>query len=487
MSSYDEQYEGMNPHPSQEELKEMMAQKAYELFKVCDVEEKGFITKRDMQRLQSELPLTPDQLESVFDSLDDDGNGYLTLEEFTEGFGSFIGLKTGASTEIQEMDSEAVYGDEQIDHIEEEQQFVHMMNNVEAHNLFDDENTIKALWSRLRREDPELSGHFEDFLYKVSNDIKKSKENFNTLESALKSKSSAHDQEVKKLYEEMEYQIKQEKEKAVAEEQLKERQMRETLERELREKDLALQDMLHKHQEEKEKLEEELMKSQQNLEESKYYINQLKDQQKDEKRERARAALKLSEGIALERESLVKQLDMLRDVNRKLRDDKDEAEIRRILEGEQRKSESKQSPRKEQFERKGSILSNYFPSNRVTKRPTEGSISEDVGNTNIDRMDDGIECDDDMIETSDSFEFNHNQNNQSAHHKKNYHLRHSGQISDQNAKHKYDDGSHSDNEYEPHEGSTRHGFWDFSNGLGSHFYFFLYSGFSQISASWCSG
>ncbi|KAL3842123.1 hypothetical protein ACJMK2_020174 [Sinanodonta woodiana] len=137
MSSYDEQYEGMSPHPSQEELKEMMAQKAHELLKVCDVEEKGFITKRDMQQLQTQLPLTPNS--------------------------SFIGLKTGASTEVQEMDSEAVYGDEQIDHIEEEQQFIHMMNHVEAHNLFDDENTIKALWSCLWRDDPELSAHFEDF------------------------------------------------------------------------------------------------------------------------------------------------------------------------------------------------------------------------------------------------------------------------------------------------------------------------------------
>ena len=40
-----------------------------------------------MQRLQTELPLTPEQLEDVFDSLDEDGNGYLTREELTEGFG----------------------------------------------------------------------------------------------------------------------------------------------------------------------------------------------------------------------------------------------------------------------------------------------------------------------------------------------------------------------------------------------------------------
>lgn len=37
--------------------------------------------------MQDEMPLDPEQLELVFDSLDADGNGYLTFDEFIHGFG----------------------------------------------------------------------------------------------------------------------------------------------------------------------------------------------------------------------------------------------------------------------------------------------------------------------------------------------------------------------------------------------------------------
>ena len=37
--------------------------------------------------MQNEMLLEPEQLEIVFDSLDADGNGYLTFDEFIQGFG----------------------------------------------------------------------------------------------------------------------------------------------------------------------------------------------------------------------------------------------------------------------------------------------------------------------------------------------------------------------------------------------------------------
>jgi Ca2+-binding EF-hand superfamily protein len=64
-------------------MQQLIAAKAEELFNLCDTEQKGFIIKKDMQRLRDELGVEPEQLEDVFDSLDGDHNGYLTLEEFT--------------------------------------------------------------------------------------------------------------------------------------------------------------------------------------------------------------------------------------------------------------------------------------------------------------------------------------------------------------------------------------------------------------------
>lgn len=38
------------------------------------------------QRLNGGLPLSTEELENVFETLDSDGNGFLTLHEFSSGF-----------------------------------------------------------------------------------------------------------------------------------------------------------------------------------------------------------------------------------------------------------------------------------------------------------------------------------------------------------------------------------------------------------------
>lgn len=45
------------------------------------------------QRLHRELPLSAEELEDVFDSLDTDHTGYLTLEAFTSGFSRFSAIR----------------------------------------------------------------------------------------------------------------------------------------------------------------------------------------------------------------------------------------------------------------------------------------------------------------------------------------------------------------------------------------------------------
>lgn len=71
-----------------------LKERATELFSLCDSEQKGFITQNDLVHVITELglPLESKQVEQAFTKLDNDQNGYLTLEEFTEGFGLFLGI-----------------------------------------------------------------------------------------------------------------------------------------------------------------------------------------------------------------------------------------------------------------------------------------------------------------------------------------------------------------------------------------------------------
>ncbi|GIX94709.1 EF-hand calcium-binding domain-containing protein 4A [Caerostris darwini] len=69
------------------DLRETLQNKARDLFALCDPEGKGYATKTDIEALREEVPLPAGQLHEVFDALDANGDGKLTLNEFTDGFG----------------------------------------------------------------------------------------------------------------------------------------------------------------------------------------------------------------------------------------------------------------------------------------------------------------------------------------------------------------------------------------------------------------
>lgn len=111
-------------------LKMLLQSRAADLFKICDLEEKGFINKKDIQRMRESLNLTPEQLEEVFESLDVDNNGYLTLDEFTAGFSKYIGI------EWDDNDYSESSNFEHVD-LEADEEFRETMESLGASHLID--------------------------------------------------------------------------------------------------------------------------------------------------------------------------------------------------------------------------------------------------------------------------------------------------------------------------------------------------------------
>lgn len=66
-------------------------EKAVELFNACDINKRGKVSLYDLKQLTSVLDLSEDQISAIFNRLDDDKNGFITLDEFVNGFSHFTG------------------------------------------------------------------------------------------------------------------------------------------------------------------------------------------------------------------------------------------------------------------------------------------------------------------------------------------------------------------------------------------------------------
>ncbi|XP_062427061.1 EF-hand calcium-binding domain-containing protein 4B [Rhea pennata] len=325
--------------------------KAKEFFQICDLEGKGFITRQDMQRLHHELPLSLEELEKVFVTLDADGNGSLTPKEFTTGFSQFLLGQMALKKEIQESEGETAcipkWEESMSDDEDEEQEFSNLMDRLGAKKVLEDENDVKQLWLQLRKDEPHLLSNFEEFLTRIFSQFHEADDEKNELESALKKKIAAYDEEIQHLYEEMEQQIKKEKEQFI----LKDTERFQCYSRELECKLLSKEQDLEQLVQKQKRLEQQctellsdkqetkaentklkltnqellrdLQKTSHELNLAQQQLQMLQEESAKLHEEKEMEVYRVTETLQREKSGLQKQLDFLRERNKHLRDERD--------------------------------------------------------------------------------------------------------------------------------------------------------------------
>ncbi|KAM9754733.1 EF-hand calcium-binding domain-containing protein 4B [Menidia menidia] len=350
-----DQRRSRNGHVEQDTIQE----KTFEFFQMCDIESKGFITQRDMQRLNGELPLSAEDLENVFNTLDSDGNGFLTLDEFSSGFSAFlfgqrIPLEEGVGEKkpvksLPEVLYQSQWEESPAKEVEDEEEkhFSMLMENLGANSVFQDPVEMRSLWAQLRRDEPHLLSNFEDFLARVTSQIIEANKEKKEMESALKRKAATHDNEIQRLYEEMEQQIKNEKDKVVLQDYERFLSRSQDLELQLSSKEKELEQIFQKqkrlegqcrelHSEQhvtkvenvklkqtNDELARELEHTSQELILAQEQLALLQEQSSRLHEEKEMEIYRVTEGLQRERASLLKQLDLLREMNKYLRDERD--------------------------------------------------------------------------------------------------------------------------------------------------------------------
>lgn len=334
-----------------------MLRKAQEFFQTCDAEGKGFIARRDMQRLHKELPLSLEDLEDVFDALDADGNGFLTPEEFTTGFSHFFFSQSkpsqgDAGEQVVPLQEEKVYqsrAEEDLGDLDEDEeaQFQMLMDKLGAQNVLEDESDVKQLWLQLKKDEPHLLSNFEDFLTRIFSQLQEAHEEKNELEYALRKKIAAYDEEIQHLYEEMEQQIKSEKERFLLKDTERFQARSQELEQKLLSKEQELEQLaqkqkrlegqctaLHndKHETKAEntklkltnqELARELERTSRELQDAQQQLESLQQEACKLHQEKEMEVYRVTESLQREKSGLLKQLDFLRERNKHLRDERD--------------------------------------------------------------------------------------------------------------------------------------------------------------------
>ncbi|XP_075996820.1 EF-hand calcium-binding domain-containing protein 4A isoform X2 [Genypterus blacodes] len=365
--------------------------KARELFVLCDKEGKGFITKRDMQTLQAELPLSPEQLDTVFESLDRNSNGFLTPAEFNTGLGELTGLDES----IEHSRDGADDGRNHVDWTQDPAavRFLNMLTELGADKIFKDRWEVCSLWCELHRDRPALLSVLEDVLAHTVSHFQDSLRERDSLEQALRRRECEHDQVVRSMYEEMENQLREERERRVSQDSIRQRDRGQHLLEELKIRELDLENTLSKQKEleirvrqlsseqanmreQNQKLrslnvqlQEQMEGRGEQLQDALGQLSKLQIEAAQEEMAKQRDVMKVSKNIQREKDSLFRQLELLRDMNKRLRDEKDAHQG-------QKPTPNDRKP----LQKNGSIIGNYFLQDEPMKRQqsSTGQLDQDA-------------------------------------------------------------------------------------------------------------
>ncbi|XP_045699546.1 ras-related protein Rab-44 [Phyllostomus hastatus] len=210
--------------PERESWSSQAAAELQSFFQACGAKERGFVTRKDLEVAKFSFLSTEEEPEMIFDWVDVERKGHLSLEEFSSRFKSIFGSSPSTHRLHRRKPLSSKRGSaassfpvlEEAEAEEKEAFFAFMEQLGPGHSL-PEEAELWQLWGKLRQEEPQLAGNLEGFLAKMTSRLQEARADKEVLELTLRKRDSDHHREVQQLYEEMEQQIRQEKQQLQAE------------------------------------------------------------------------------------------------------------------------------------------------------------------------------------------------------------------------------------------------------------------------------
>ncbi|KAM4817139.1 ras-related protein Rab-44 [Urocitellus parryii] len=192
-------------------------------FQDCGAQERGFVTREDLAEAKFSFLASQEEPQMIFDWVDAEQRGRLSLEEFGSGLRTVFGssLSTPRLRRRRPLPARVSVATsfpalEEAD-AEERDAFLALMGQLGTSPALPEQAELWQLWGKLRQEEPQLAGNLEAFLARMSGRLQEVRADREALELTLRKRDSDHHREVRRLYEEMEQQISREKRQLQAE------------------------------------------------------------------------------------------------------------------------------------------------------------------------------------------------------------------------------------------------------------------------------